>query len=400
MALPYFQEHGWKAEVLCVDPQYVEAKGDPELVETLPKGLAIHRCKAIPFQLTRRFGMGGIGWRSRLGLNRMGRTLLQNEKFHAVYFSSTVFPSFGLGPEWLRRLGVPYFLDYHDPMWTDYYFQPGAPPPPGGVLKYRFTRLLAKRNEQRVMHSAAGVTCVSPGYVNLLRARYPQTDPEKYIELPFGAPEKDLDLVGNTKRDECKEVWRYIGAGGGIMTDAVGIFGKTLSETLTSSEFYLGKVKIELIGTSYATYGTPAPSLAPILSAILPKAEVRESSERLPYMECLRQLRSADRLILFGTNDPGYTASRLGVYILAKRPLLVICRAESSVARIVRETKSAELITFGDAEMADGRWKAMGRWLAMDPAKEPPTDWKAFEPYTARKMTEKLCTFFDERLGG
>lgn len=40
----------------------------------------------------------------------------------------------------------------------------------------------------------------------------------------------------------------------------------------------------------------------------------------------------------------------------------------------------------------------MGRWLAMDPAKEPPTDWKAFEPYTAKRMTEKLCRFFDERL--
>ena len=34
----------------------------------------------------------------------------------------------------------------------------------------------------------------------------------------------------------------------------------------------------------------------------------------------------------------------------------------------------------------------------MDPAKEPPTDWQAFEPYTAKRMTEKLCRFFDERL--
>ena len=34
----------------------------------------------------------------------------------------------------------------------------------------------------------------------------------------------------------------------------------------------------------------------------------------------------------------------------------------------------------------------------MDPAKEPATDWKAFEPYTAKRMTEKLCRFFDERL--
>jgi glycosyltransferase involved in cell wall biosynthesis len=420
MALPYFKENGWEPEVLCVDPRFVEGKKDYELVKTLPHEIPIHWCRAIPFQLTRRLGMGGIGWRSRASLERLGSSLLQEGKFEAVYFSSTVFPSFGLGPKWLRRFGIPYFIDYHDPMWTDYYFQPGAPPPPGGVLKYRLTRLLAKRNEHRVMQSAAGVTCVSPGYVNLLRGRYSQTDPEKYIELPFGAPKKDFEIAGDPpslqaptmpaeelrRAKQGKDVWRYIGAGGGIMADAVGIFGKTLSETIPSGRNDLQNVKIELMGTSYATYGTPAPSLSPILTKILPEAEVRESSERLPYMDSLRLLRSADRLILFGTNDPGYTASKLGVYVLARRPLLVICREESSVARIVRETRSAELITFGEKDVGLGgririrtEWReAMGKWLAMDPAKEPPTDWMAFEPYTARKMTEKLCRFFDERL--
>ncbi len=410
MALPYFQEHGWEAEVLCVDPRFVEAKGDSELAETLPESLPIHRCKAIPFQLTRQFGLGGIGWRSRAGLNRMGRTLLQKEKFHAVYFSSTVFPSFGLGPEWQRRFGVPYFIDYHDPMWTDYYFQPGAPPPPGGHFKYRVAQLFSKQNERKVMAMAAGVTCVSPGYVDLLRKRYPRTNQKKYIELPFGAPEKDFESVGRNSKEKGKEVWRYIGAGGGIMAEAARIFGHTLKEGLPSKWTDLGKIRFELLGTSYATYGSPAPSLSPLFRAILPQADVTESSERLPYMESLRQLQSADRLVLLGTNDPGYTASKLGVYILARRPLLVICREESSVARIVRETKSAELITFGNAEMGNRRWEmggekvkpewreAMGRWLAMDPAKEPPTDWMAFEPYTASKMTEKLCRFFDDQL--
>jgi hypothetical protein len=129
-------------------------------------------------------------------------------------------------------------------------------------------------------------------------------------------------------------------------------------------------------------------------------------------METLRKLLNSDRLVLFGSDDMGYTASKLYPYILAKRPLLVICREESSVARIVRETKSAELITFGERDIGYGisdmgkemkikkEWEeAMGRWLVMDPAKEPATDWKAFERYTAKRMTETLCRFFDERLG-
>ena len=198
-------------------------------------------------------------------------------------------------------------------------------------MKYRVTQSLARKNEGMVIQGATGVTCVSPGYVKLLRDRYPQTDPKKYIELPFGAPERDAELAGLRRedgglREGGKEVWRYVGAGGGIMADAVRIFAHALKETPESLRPEWKKFKIEFMGTSYATYGKPAPSLSPVLSRIVPEVEVEEKSERLPYMESVRQLLSADRLILFGTNDPGYTASKLGVYVLARRPLLVICR--------------------------------------------------------------------------
>ena len=405
-----------------MDPKYVESKADEELLCTIPEDQEVIRIPAVPYQWTRRMGFGGIAWRAYGSLARAGSKLLQERQYHAVYFSSTVFRTFCLGPKWLDRFGIPYFIDYHDPWWTDYYFKKGAPKPPGGMFKYKITHWLARKNEAEVIRGAAGVTCVSPGYVQLLRERYPQTDPEKYIELPFGAPERDAELAGwriedRGRRESNKEVWRYIGAGGGIMADAVRIFAQTCKEIPESVRPEWKKFKIEFLGTSYATYGKPAPSLAPVLSRIVPEIEVEEKSERLPYLESLRQLVSADRLILFGTNDPGYTASKLGVYILARRPLLVICREESSVARIVRETRAGELITFGESEIdrspstlgagrpPSGRIKikkeweeAMERWLAMDPAKEPPTDWQAFEPYTAKKMTEKLCRFFDERL--
>jgi hypothetical protein len=117
---------------------------------------------------------------------------------------------------------------------------------------------------------------------------------------------------------------------------------------------------------------------------------------------------AADRLVLFGSDDPAYTASKLYNYVLARRPLLVICREEGTVGRIVRETKAGEVITFGEDEVRLGgrikirqEWKqAMERWLAMDPAKEPGTDWQAFREYTAEGMTKKLCRFFDQRLDG
>ncbi len=432
LALPYFEENGWTAEVLAVKPEFVEAVNEPELLETLPPESRIHRVCAFPQQLTRMLGFGSLALRAGWHLRREGERLLGTGRYDAVYFSSTVFSTFRFGPIWKKKYGIPYFVDFQDPWWSHYY-KDRAQRPPGGWLKYGLTQRSARKNEGEVVREAAGVTCVSGAYSEMLKKRYPEVSEEKFLELPFGASERDAELAGLRReerglREGGKEVWRYIGRGGTDMAAALRIFGEALTQAEPK------RFRLELMGTSYAGGAQAERTMVPVLEKYLGKGLVTESPQRIGYFESIRKLKEADRLILFGSDDPGYTASKIYNYILAKRPLLVICREESSVARIVRETRSAELITFGERDLglapADlplpisksryavgglsagagelriedrgkikKEWEeAMKRWLAMDPAKEPATDWKAFDPYTARKMTEKLCRFFDERL--
>ena len=58
MALPYFQENGWEAEVLAVQPELVEAVQELELLQTVPARVRVHRVSAIPQKVTRVFGFG------------------------------------------------------------------------------------------------------------------------------------------------------------------------------------------------------------------------------------------------------------------------------------------------------------------------------------------------------
>ena len=402
MALPYFTDNGWETEILCVKPEFVEAINEPELLETLPPESRIHRVCAFPQKLTRMVGFGSLAFRAGWHLQKEGERLLRNGRYDAVYFSSTVFPTFRWGPIWKKRYGIPYFVDFQDPWWSHYY-KDRAQRPPGGWLKYGLAQRSARKNEGQVVREAAGVTCVSGAYAEMLKKRYPYVSDEKFLELPFGASERDAELAGWRRedgglREGGKEVWRYIGRGGADMAAALRIFSATLAQAGTKP------FRLELMGTSYAGGAQAERTMGPVLKERLTADTVAESPGRIGFLESIRKLKEADRLILFGSDDPGYTASKLYNYILAKRPLLVICREESSVARIVRETRAAELITFGEQEIKmkikiKKEWEeAMKRWLAMDPAKEPATDWKAFEPYTAKRMTEKLCQFFDERL--
>ena len=397
MALPYLRENGWEATVMAVEPKYVAGPTDPELESTVPQGVEIRRVRAVPLGLTRKVGFGSLGLRAGGFLKSEGDRLLKEEKFDAVYFSSTVFSTFPLGLRWKRKYRTPFFVDYQDPWWSEYHRGRGQRPP-GGWLKYGWVQWRSKQEEGRVLREAAGVTCVSPAYVEMLRRRYPEMDTRRFLELPFGAPERDLELAEAQTLSTGTEIWRYIGRGGPDMEVALRIFAGVLAE---------GKARpfrLELAGTSYVTGSAAERTMGPVLEQTLPAGTVTESPGRIGYLESLRRLKGAHRLILFGSDDPQYTASKLYNYVLAKRPLLVICREESSVARIVRETRSAELITFGENEIKmkikiKEEWReAVGRWLEMDPGKEPRTDWKAFEKYTAKMMTEKLCEFFEEAL--
>ena len=140
-----------------------------------------------------------------------------------------------------------------------------------------------------------------------------------------------------------------------------------------------------------------------------------ETTDRLPYFEALQCLLDADALIVPGSDDPGYTASKIYPYILARKPLLAIFHEQSSVVDVLRKTKAGTVIPFRSGETPEAisaRILAFNwlRFLPLPPVgrgtkgegfgsaiSSPPfTDWLAFEPYTARSMTQKLCAIFDE----
>ena len=406
MALPYFEQFGWEATVLAVRPECVEGVHDPLLGRSLPEGVRVEWVKALPVRWTRRIGVGSLSFRSWRYLARAGHELLRRDRFDLVCFSTTEFPLMALGPRWLREHGVPYVLDFQDPWVNDYYERHPEVRPPGGRLKHGFAQWLARRLEQKTLAGAGQVVCVSPAYSEMFLRRYKKLRGDQFTTLPFGALEADLVVARSPEAEQPifnpndgKEHWVYAGRGGRDMGFALRGFFQALRRAVDRNLPLRSKLRIHFVGTDYAPAPMARKTIEPVAQACGVGDMVTEQPDRLPYFHALRCLCDAHALIVPGSDDPGYTASKLYPYILARKPLLAIFHANSTVVKVLRETRAGTVVTFDEHRDAEALCAEIDReWFQRWPVPAPQTVWQAFEPDTAREMTRRLCDVFDQAM--
>jgi Glycosyl transferase 4-like domain len=405
MSLPYLGEFGWEAHVLAVDPRFVEGFRDPVLLQTVPDDLPITRVAALPAGLTRRVGLGNLGLRAFVPLYVAGDRLLRTGRFDVAFFSTTIFPALNFGPAWKRRRGVPYVLDMQDPWVSDYYQRTGVRPP-GGRLKYAFAQWLARRGEPRAIRGAARVISVSPDYPTALRSRYPDLPAEHFVVLPFGASERDAEFVASLGiRHSVFDAgdglvnWTYLGRGGADMALALrGLFRALQRVRATDSR--ANHLRLHFVGTSYARAGRGQPTVEPLARECGVADLVHEQTDRIPYLEGLALLRSSDAVLVIGSDDPGYSASKVYPCILAGRPLLALLHRDSLAGEVIRKCSAGTVVDFRSGavpeEISQRTEAELRRLLDLPRGANAATSWTAFAPYTARETTRRLCEILDE----
>ena len=412
LLLPHLASHGIAAEVLCVAADQVAAPKDQWLEEGLPDHVPIHRVRALGLEWGRIPGLGTLTFRAMAAIRRKGNALLGSGRFDLVYFSTTQFGIHVLGPEWKKRHGVSFAMDYQDPWVSDYYRDNPRVTPPGGKLKYAVSSWLANRQEPSVLGACSGITSVSPAYPEQLRARYPwlshkggeqrdKTLPS--IVLPFPGDSADLERVRHSSiRQEVfnpsdgQQHWVYIGRGGKDMTLALsGIFSALAS--LKDRQPSLKHLRLHFIGTSYASQGKGEKTIEPIAARYGLQEMVKEHTDRIPYSQTLRCLLDADALIVPGSNDPGYTASKIYPYLLAGKPLLTVFHEDSSVVSLIRKVGGGVIIPFRDHDPAEEIGvRVSAEAIHQDGTlRQVPLDQQAFAAHTARHQAGQLAEFLN-----
>lgn len=389
---PLLGRHGWDVHVLAVHPDQVAAPRDPWLLEGLPPELPVERVRALGLGVARFPGLGTLGLRALPALGRAGDDRLAGGGFDMVYFSTTMFEVHALGPRWQRKHRVPFVMDFQDLWVSDYYDQRPALVPPGGRLKYAAASALHRWMEPRVLRACSGITAVSADYPTHLQRRYPGLCPSRSLVQPFPASLRDIARITPKTRGSGRN-WLYVGRGGADMHMALRGLFRALSQHMPAST--RNELRLSFIGTSYAGTGRGQSTIAPLAAEYGLQDIVEEVPDRVTYSEALSLILGADALVVPGSDDPAYTASKIYPYLLADRPLLAIFHRNSSVVGLMEGVGGGVCVKFGEDmdEIALAR-EITDKWLE-NGAHENPVALKmeAFSRYGEDACAEELADF-------
>ncbi len=408
MLLPYLADYGWQATVLCLDPYQDNGVKDELLVQTIPSSIKVVTAHQAPqWWQWLTSGLKGRTWRSLGSLAQAGQQIIEQDPPDLIYFSTTLFPVMALGPRWQKRYGIPYIVDWQDPWVSDYYSRTGVTPP-GGKLKYTISQILGKYLEAEVLRYTSHIISVSPAYPSMLQHRYSWLNPEQFTVLPFGGTSYDFELLSQLpiinpifNPDDGYRHWVYLGRFAQDMNYGLNSLFAAIAQARAAQPNQWCKIRLHFIGTHY-TVGTAHSPIHNLAQAYQLGDLVMEHPQRVPYFAALKTMIDSDGIIILGSDDQGYTASKLYPCILAHRAILAVMHQSSSVVEIIQQVNSGKVITFRHSDDHDSLiTQILGilPWfLDQSRTNVPNTNWTAFTPYTANYLAQQHIKIFDQVL--
>lgn len=406
---PHLPRHGWAPTVLAVDPRDCEGGLDPELGDLVSPALRVVRCRALPARVTRGLGVGDLGLRALPGLLRSAARLLRRERFDALLV--TIYPTYPalLGPILKRRFGVPFVLDYQDPWVSEWGRTVGGAPDGGVDAKSRLSRLLATRLEPWAVRATDAIVAVSEETVEPVRRRHPEIASHPFAEIPIGGEPADFERLRTRARAnpffDPRDGRTHLCYVGTLLPLGFETLGAVLSAVgrLRSREPALAeRLRLHFIGTSNQARADAPARVMPIASALGVGDLVREVAPRVGYLDALTAQAQAGGILLMGSSERHYTASKLYPALLARRPIVAVHHRESTVVDVLRRAApppAARVVTYDDGARAASQVEAiagaLGDLLARSAGDALPFDASLVAPYTAGALAGRLAGVLD-----
>jgi hypothetical protein len=326
---------------------------------------------------------------------------LRNNKVDLIFFSTTSFHLFALGPILKLIYKVPFVLDIQDPWRSDFYLdKPKNERPPKFLLNY----LIDKYLELFTIPKADGIVSVSHSYIDNFKSRYKVLTTNTRV-IPFSATildyQVDFDVLIQSKleiKTDCINIV-YVGRGGHDLSFAVNCFFSAVADMKSAGHEIYDKLKISFIGTSYAPNGKGRKTILPIAEFWDIQDIVVEHTDRVSYFDALKIIQNSSILFVPGSIDSGYTASKIYPYIMANKPILACFHESSSVVDILNNCTNAKVLKFNsNTKQNDLTIEFHNALMVLFEQYQLPI-WNhnevAMKNFMAPSMTKQVCSVFN-----
>lgn len=391
---------GWTPVVVCVDEAHHEERLDQDLATLVPSVTKVIKVGALSPRIARRVGLGDISLRAWRPLRDRVFELLNSQTFDAVLITGSPYYPMLLASAITKKFGVPVVLDFQDP-WVSAWGATLSKFSKGGV-----SHSLATILEPNALRGAQYVTSVSETQNAELAARYPWLDRTRMAAIPIGGDPADFDMLRRMGADEsntdiesgCINI-SYVGTFLPRSHSLIRAIFRAFARLRSIDAQLTKKIRLNFVGTSNQPNHENAYRILPIAEAEGVAEAVREIPERLPYLRALGVLARSDGLLLIGSDEPHYTASKIYPCLMSGRPYLSLFHRASGSHTVLRSSGGGITLAFETAdqlaalepEIADGLRK-----LAMEPERLGRADPAAYAPFSAASVARQFAEVFNQ----
>lgn len=393
---------GWTPIIVCVDEAFHEERLDPGLATLVPASIEIVKVPALPQRICRPLGLGEISLRAWRPLRAAVMRLLDTRDIGAVLITGSPYYPMLLAGQIKRRFGVPVVLDFQDP-WVSAW---GATQP--RLSKVGAAHRLATLLEPKAVAAADFITSVSETQNAEMRARYSRLTAERTAAIPIGGDPEDYDALRTVLPsasgfvlDTSRINLSYVGTIWPSVLGTVRTLILALAEVRARRPEIYVRLRLNFIGTTENSHAPDGRWVRPLAEAAGVTVAVTEEPRRLPYLEALSLQARSDAILLLGSAEPHYTASKIYGVMMSGRPYLSVFHHASSSHDILSRAGGGIALGFDGAAALPDLVSPLAEvliCLATAPDSFGRADPATYEAYTARQIATKYASIFD-RLG-
>lgn len=386
----FLPEMGWQPTVLTVKPDFYEEPPDHDLTKTVASTTVVKYVDARPVPRRLRF-IGDIALRA---FSHLERGALQHIRSHQVDFIWIPIPAYYtaiLGRRLHEKTGIPYGIDYIDP-WVN-----GFPGQDNVFSRAWLSNQLAKILEPYSVKKASLISGVSTPYYQEVLHRNFKNCPVEHVGMPYGFDPADHQIRLNDLKlpwygiENCKPIV-YAGA----FLPKSHVFVQKLFahiKQLHTQNRWDSNVHLFFLGTGNYLGKT----FARYAQEYGIEACIHEIPQRFPFLHILNFLAAAYGVMIIGSTEKHYTASKTFQSLLSGRPVFAVFHHESSAVEVMQEAAADQYtVQYNEAEpeaqLEHKLAATFDRFLAQTESWNPqPEQLNAYSAkVSAQKLVEKL----------